>query len=168
MADGAGVVHGSIRMSKEIYLRTGEIAIVDDDSYDELLQYNWYLVGSGSGYASGYKRGDKQIKGKQKQIQMHRLITNAPSGMPVSHLNGNRLDNRKCNLKICSVAQNAVNRSVFKKNKTGFKGVYQAKDGRYIAQIRLGTFESVEEAAAVYKKIHVLLHGIHSNFNDRE
>ena len=155
-------------MTKEIHLKTGEVAIVDDDSYDELSQYNWYLVGSGSGYASGYKRGDKQIKGKQKQIQMHRLITNAPSGMQVSHLNGNRLDNRKCNLKVCSVAQNAVNRSAFKTNKTGFKGVHQAKDGRYVAQISIGTFESAEEAAAMYKKTHVFLHGVHSNFNERE
>ena len=174
MAIGAGValvrsvVRGGDRVSKEIYLKTGETAIVDDDLYDELSQYNWYLTGSGSGYASGYKRGIKQKKGQQKQILMHRLITNAPTGMQVSHLNGNRLDNRRCNLNVCSISQNAVNRSVFRKNKTGFKGVYRAKDGRYIAQIRLGIFESAEDAAAVYKKTHMFLHGVHSNFNERE
>lgn len=155
-------------MTKEILLKTGEVVIVDDDLYDELSQYNWYLVGSGSGYASGYKRGTKQIKGKQKQIQMHRLITNAPKDMQVSHLNGNRLDNRKSNLRICNVAENAVNRRAFKTNKTGFKGVRKTKDGRYVAGIRLGTFKSAEEAAAVYQKTHVFLHGVHSNFNERE
>lgn len=56
---------------------------------------------------------------------MHRLIMNAPKGMEVDHLNGDGLDNRKINLRICSHSENTKNRTRINKNNTSTQtGVY--------------------------------------------
>lgn len=55
---------------------------------------------------------------------MHRLILNCPEGMYVDHINGDPLDNRKCNLRITTNQQNCENRQgPYKSNKSGYRGV---------------------------------------------
>ena len=71
------------------------------------------------GYAYIYSRG--------KYIAIHRIITNCPYGMVVDHINGNKLDNRKSNLRFCTRVQNRMNVTKYKNNKSGYKGVYWDK-----------------------------------------
>ena len=83
----------------------------------------------------------------------------------VDHINGNGLDNRKANLRIASATENGRNRRRHSNNTSGFKGVKKDK-GRWVAniggsknRIRLGSFETPEEAHAAYCEAANRLHG---------
>lgn len=103
---------------KKIRLYNGMHAIVDDDDFPVLSEYNWYFHKgrNGDGYAHG-----KLPRGR-RNVFMHRLILNAPKGMQVDHINLNKLDNRKSNLRLCTNAENHAN-SVCRTS-SGYKGVY--------------------------------------------
>lgn len=128
---------------KDIY------ALVDDSSFDQLNAVKWYET-------EGYAHRIVMKNGKRYSILMHRLITDAPKGMEVDHINGDKLDNQICNLRICTRTQNRGNTKY--KNKTGFKGVSKNPKGNtYRAAIKnskklqyLGTFKSAGEAAKAY------------------
>ncbi|MBU9360066.1 HNH endonuclease [Burkholderia multivorans] len=101
---------------------------------------------------------------------LHRLITNAPDGYVVDHINGNKLDNRRENLRVCTVAQNLRNRRRAKSNKSGLKGVYLDKT-RWRAQIRidgrkicLGSFPTADLAHEAYKFAAREYHGEFARF----
>ncbi|WP_124115311.1 HNH endonuclease signature motif containing protein [Paenibacillus xylanexedens] len=104
-------------MTKEIILSTGEVCLVDDDDYDYLNQWKWYCD---LGYALKMQNdGEKRIN-----IRMHRLITDCPSGLEVDHINHNRLDNRKKNLRICTSKENSRNmRKIPNNGSSIYKGV---------------------------------------------
>ena len=89
-----------------IKLTQGKRAIVDDEDFVFLSQYGW--VFSNTGYAMG-NGWDKKLK-KSQFFLMHRLITKCPKSKQVDHINHNRLDNRKSNLRICTFFGNAQNR----------------------------------------------------------
>lgn len=91
-------------MSKEIPLSQGRLALVDDADYAELSQHKWFV--DHYGYAV---RNFPRSLCKTRDIRMHRVILNAPDGMTVDHINGNRLDNRRCNLRLATDAQNKCN-----------------------------------------------------------
>lgn len=73
------------------------ITIVDNDDYQFLKTYRWYI--SGVGYVGNPKLG-----------LIHRYIMNCPKGLQVHHVNHNPLDNRRRNLNICTHAENMRNR----------------------------------------------------------
>jgi len=58
---------------------------------------------------------------------LHRLIMNPPANIQIDHKNLNKLDNRRCNLRICTHSQNGMNRGKQKNNTTGFKGINEDK-----------------------------------------
>lgn len=127
-----------------IRISQGYLVVVDEEDYETLSQSKWQ-------YNSGYARR------KQEPRLMHRLIMNCPPDMQVDHINGDGLDNRKKNLRICTREQNSKNRTGYLGyNKTGFKGVSKSGN-RCTAKIRvngvkkhLGTFATKEEAARAY------------------
>lgn len=91
-------------------------------------------------------------------VELSRVIVGLKKGDPrtVDHINHNRLDNRRANLRICSMRENLRNRRGKKSSKTHYKGVHP-QQGRYRAQIcyqgkqySLGMFATAEEAAKVY------------------
>lgn len=157
---------------KYIPLSKGQVAIVDAADYEWLMQWKWFANSHHTGdfYAA---RNLKRIKGVKRQaIKMHRAILGLESGDPRQgdHKNGNKLDNRRSNLRVASVSQNQINRIKQRNNTTGFKGVcpttsrgsrrvrYESRisvDGR---TIQLGTFATPEEAhvarCAVINKYH--------------
>lgn len=137
---------------KEIPLTQGKVALVDDEDFARLSQFRWH---NQCGYAA---RNEKTERGR-RTIFMHRLVVSVPKGMETDHINGNRADNRKCNLRICTHRQNIANYTALNsKNKSGYKGVYWDEEVRkWRACIRpdniakhLGYFSSPEEAARAY------------------
>jgi len=78
---------------KEIPLTKGAVAIVDDEDYDQLARRKWFLHG---GYAKRSWWEGPHIK----YDLMHHLVANALPHKKVTHINGNKLDNRKVNLRI--------------------------------------------------------------------
>lgn len=137
---------------KEIKLTRNQKCLVDDDLFDYLSKYKWHASGKiGKFYASS------RIDGKIRT--MHRLIMDAPDNLQVDHINGNRLDNRKVNLRLCSNSFNLGNRGANKNNTSGFKGVGASKHGRFVAKIQvnrkyihLGYFDTPIEAAHAYNQ----------------
>lgn len=144
---------------RKIKLTRGKEAIVDDDDFEYLNKFKWHYQAQG-GYAFRAKQHGAR--------QMHRTIVNCPGGKFVDHINGDGLDNRKSNLRICTKAQNGMNRGRQKQNKSGFKGVvWNMRLKKWIAQIgckgikktmHIGVFNSPIDAAVAYdneaKKIH--------------
>ena len=88
-------------------------------------------------------------------IKLHRYLLNPNADEVVDHINGDPTDNRRSNLRICTNTENIRNSSVSKNSKTGVLGVKKVQSGKYVATItvnrkyiHLGTFETVESAAA--------------------
>jgi hypothetical protein len=90
-----------------------------------------------------------------------------PDGKFVDHINGDRSDNRICNLRLATKAQNGMNRGKQSNNTSGMKGVSWAKNaGKWSAHIKinrkkihLGLFNNIEHAAAAYDSAAISLHG---------
>lgn len=136
---------------KEIPLTQGYVAIVDDAKYDRIALHKYY-------YSRGYAVRTAVINGKRKCIWMHREIIQTPEGMETDHINGDRLDNRLENLRVCTTTQNQQNRKMKKNNLCGYKGVsWDRTREKWVAKIRhdshtrfLGYFEDPRDAAIAY------------------
>lgn len=137
---------------KNIKLNTGQIAIVDDEDFEWLNKCKWYF---GSHKYAG--RG-KYLKRMHVDImKKHNLYKN---GLEVDHINRNGLDNRKCNLRMCTNAQNSANSAIRKHNTSGYKGVSWSKwnkkwgcsIGFNYKHLHIGYFRDKIEAALAYNK----------------
>lgn len=114
-------------------------------------QWTWRL--SSDGYAVRSEVRD----GKKRTIQLHRRLVGTPTGLVTDHINGNRLDNRRCNLRVATYSQNNAN-SRDRQRKGKYRGVYwHGRAHKWCAQIsvnghvrHLGLFEDPEDAAAAY------------------
>ncbi len=145
----------------------GEVILVDEDMWHELMRYKWHA--SRTGYASGYVNGSN--------IYMHRHIvylktgTEIPKKMMVDHINNQSLDNRSKNLRVADCVLNNHNRSRKGAGTSKYKGVVKIKT-RYRAMIqkdgityRLGTFSTEREAAIAYNIKAMELHGENARLN---
>lgn len=88
----------------KLYITNGTV-LLDDEDVELVSQYNWHVNDKGYAVWRGIKDGKKQT------IRMHRLIMNTPDGMDTDHINHNRLDNRRANLRICDRKTNLNNGS---------------------------------------------------------
>lgn len=140
-------------MVKEIKLTQGKSAIVDDEDYDFLIQWKWYL------HKKGYAvRTDYSIKDRQKTVRMHCEIMKVPAHLEPDHRDGNKLNNSRSNLRICTHQQNCQNRKKQAGSVSKYKGVSKRfnrwrsvihVNGR---QNHLGYFGTEAEAAIAYNK----------------
>lgn len=136
-------------MSKLIPLSQGEFAIVDDADYGAVSSIRWRLNRSSKSKYAICGNG----------TYMHRYISDAETGMSIDHINGNGLDNRRKNLRVCSHKQNLCNREKNHNNTSGYKGVVISR-GKYIVseikhngvKIRMYGFKTKEQAALAYDK----------------
>lgn len=144
-------------------LGAGKFAIVDDEDYDFLMRWKWSL---GSGYAC---RTTTVKDVGYVGISMHNVVMPEMEGFEIDHINRNRLDNRKSNLRYCTRSQNCGNKSLKSTNTSGYKGVSRkqnrhcvsyysciAKDGH---TYHLGCFDNPIDAAKAYDKKAVELFG---------
>ena len=138
---------GSIPLSR------GLIAIVDDNDVEWLSQWTWSASTTKAPYAVSRLLRDR----RSKRISMHRLITNAPDGVLVDHINRNILDNRRSNLRLVTPSQNSQNSGRHSDSKSPYKGVHLNKYGGWVVEIwiggknvYLGTFKAAEDGARAY------------------
>ena len=153
----------------------GKYSVVDEDTYQLLMETDcsWYLS---DGYAIGHVHG--------KKVRLHRYAygeENIPPGKDLDHVNGNRLDNRKCNLRPCTRAQNAYNRNIDTVKDTTseyssfFKGVSKTDSGRYRSDLSIRkdgkilsytkVFDNELDAAVNYNKMAIKEHGDYAKIN---
>jgi hypothetical protein len=136
-----------------------ECVMVDDDDFYKLSAHAWRL------HSGGYAYRGETIGGKYCVILMHRLIMNAGADEQVDHINHDRLDCRKQNLRICSHTQNNWNRSRNTRPKSGYIGVV-IEGKQFVAQIRkdgkvvsLGRFYDPLDAAKAYDRAAIEIRG---------
>lgn len=112
---------------KTIVSKDRKKIIVNVNDFDFLSKYNWWAY---SGSALGNVNGQK--------VYMHRLIVNAPKNLVVDHINHDRLDNRRENLRLCTKNENKWNTQRHKNNQSGFKGVSWNKNSeKWESRIRV-------------------------------
>ena len=143
-------------------LTKGKVAVVDLVDLPLVAGKNWHI--QGKGYAATNERCKD---GKQRPIRMHRLVANTPDGLETDHINGDKLDNRRANLRHATQSQNQHNRTAYKTNKTGLKGVsFDKVSQKWKAQISLNgkkialcLHETPEAAHAAYVVAAARFHG---------
>ena len=166
--------------------------LIDEEDWDKVKQYKWYLNKARTGKIYVRANIDNPAGGvrihevngkvykypKQTTIPLHRVIMNTPKGMYTDHIDGNTLDNRKENLRVCTNAQNCWNREKNKNNTYGYKGIkfdarrrlapWQVYVGHHGNRIYVGNYATPEEAARAYDKKAKELHGDYARLNFSE
>lgn len=139
----------------------------DGKFFRKIVKSNFIKVGDLAGNMGNKGYWICSIEGKQ--YLLHRLIFLYHYGyLPeqVDHIDGNKANNKILNLRACTNAENARNQGKRARNKTGFKGVFVNRHGKFVAQIclnykriHLGTFDTAEKAHSKYCEKAKELHG---------
>lgn len=147
-----------------------EKAIVDDSDFVVANEYTWRI--SESGYVRSQIYNPDTQKGEW--VSLHRFVLKLKKREGViDHANMNRLDNRRANLRSCTISQNLYNCTVKSNNRSGLKGVGKNnRGGKYNARITvsgkvivLGSFDSKVEAARAYDMAAIANHGEFARLN---
>lgn len=133
------------------YTSKGEEFYFDLEDYDLIKDFCWWI--NDNRYVINTQSNDKNIR-------MHRLIMNAPNNKFVDHINHNKNDNRKCNLRLVTNQQNTMNAKLKSNNTSGVTGVYWKKDRQKwqakimvnYKNINLGTYINKEDAIKARKE----------------
>lgn len=128
--------------------------LVCECHYELVKDQKWSMTGNGYAYRMTTKNY------KQTIHYLHRVITGAPKGFDVDHVNRDKLDNRCSNLRVCSRGQNEANVSLRKNNTSGYRGVsWSKKDRRWHSRIQngesyrsLGAYKDKMDAVRAYEK----------------
>lgn len=148
-----------------IPLTRGYFALVDDEDYADVSKHKWQAQPRATSPGQSYAKRGTATGGC---IMMHRQILNAPAGVLVDHVNGNTLDNRRRNLRLCTASENQRNRPKPKrKASSNYKGVsWHAAKRKWLVTVGhlgktnyLGYFQSESDAARAYNEAAKRLHG---------
>lgn len=153
---------------REVPLRNHPLpALVDDADFERTRGYNWRLC------KEGYVIALTGPSTKRIRHALHRIVMDAPDGLVVDHINHDKLDCRRGNLRLCSRLQNSYNRRHRADGASRFKGVSWNKDRRkWFASIGaerknvyLGLFSDELSAARAYDEAALVLHGAFACLN---
>lgn len=132
-------------MDKAINLSAGGHAIVSDEDFGRVCLYKWSK--NGCGYVQAWIGG--------RPVLMHRYLLGAQPGQEVDHINRDKLDNRRDNLRFSNRQANMLNKAV--QSRSGYKGVDRTSKNRWRARIKcdgktvyLGVYQTAEAAARAY------------------
>lgn len=139
----------------------GLFVLIDDEDFEKVNKWKWQL--SNRGYASRPQWIKPRKLNKQTTIYLHRLILSFPD-LEVDHINMNKLDNRKENLRLVNDLESSYHRGKHKDNRSGYKGVsfheQKWRKKKWRAQIKIngkniniGYFDNPIEAARTYDKV---------------
>lgn len=130
--------------------------MVDPDVWESTKKFCWYEN------LNGYAETNVPIgPRKSKRVMFHVMVfTDCPSGLFRDHINGNRLDNRKVNIRYVTKQQNNHNHGKSKKNTSGYPGIRWEEDrGKWLARIKfndrtinLGRYSRIEDAVHARKE----------------
>lgn len=153
---------------KEIKLTQNQIALIDDDDLEKVSNHNWY----------SHKRTNKfyaESTINKKHIHLHRFILGVnDSNIIIDHIDGNSLNNQKSNLRLCSFAENQMNKKPYKNAPiSNIKGIsFISATKKWRAQIQsskkkiyIGVFDDYKNAALAYNNKAIELHGNFANLN---
>lgn len=147
----------------------GKFMLVSDEDYDNLASRSWVV--SVEGYPQTNILYQEDGEKKQRTTLAHRMIMNPDKGLDVDHINHDKLDNRRENLRIATRKQNSYNQSLRSNKTSKYKGVSK-RDGVWVANIcvdykqkRLGRFTDEVEAALAYDKKAKELFGEYARLN---
>lgn len=160
----------------EIPLTRGYTTIVDSADAD-LAEFKWWAL-SPHGRSTAYAKRSTYINRVKSGVFLHRIIMSRMLDRPllknefVDHINGNGLDNRRCNLRLANHSENVRNTGLNKTNRSGFKGVHwDSREGKWRAQINangafrhIGYFDTPEEASEAYRKVASEMYGEFARF----
>jgi hypothetical protein len=155
----------------EIPLSMGKVALIDASDFDRVSRHKWCVIRLDGRARPRYYAITSEPGNNKHKIYLHRFLMDAPSGMVVDHANGDTLDNRRSNLRVCTYSQNACNQVNRRDAVTGFRGVH-IHGNRFRASItvhgqptRLGSYQTAEEAARAYDEAAIRLHGEFATLN---
>lgn len=145
-----------------LFTRSGKEILIDKSDCDRIKQYVWYIR---NGYAAAHING--------KTYYLHRIIMNAAPHDEIDHVNHNKLDDRRLNLRACTHGENAANRMKSSGQSSRFKGVVWDKwAGKYKAEIELnqklhhlGRFDNEIDAAKAYNRAAIQCFGEFAKLN---
>lgn len=127
----------------ELKTTKGETILIDATDLEQVNKYTWCV--SKTGYAVANIN--------HKVTKLHRYILSPSENQIVDHINGNKLDNRRCNLRLCDNASNVRNSKLQTNNKTGYPGIRLTESSTYNVritvnrkEIHVGNFKTLEEA----------------------
>ncbi len=146
-------------------LRNGGFTLIDREDLPKLSGYTWYQH-------CGYARA----RTNEGEVHLSHLLLTCPEGYEIDHINRNRLDNRKENLRIATRSENCANRGSFSHSSSRFKGVHWSKKSkRWEVAIRkdgrqeyIGSFDDEVAAASAYNHYAREMWGPFAVLNDIE
>lgn len=159
---------GETESVAEIVTTDGDRILVDAKNLEWLSEFGWYLNPNGYAIAG--------TNGGTRKVLMHRLLAGLERGCrdEVDHINGNRIDNREANLRVCTRQENSMNRHKNPDTKSGLKGVSESYGEKWAARIskngrrmNIGVFDTPEEAHEVYRAVAQILHDEFANDGDQ-
>lgn len=129
----------------------GKASIVEEGDYERVAQHRWFLM------VNGYAVTTLSTSSGKRTVLLHRMILDEPDSV-IDHANRDKLDNRRSNLRLATLSQNAANAKARSNSTSGFKGVYWSRrERRWKAEITvngkkrsLGYFIIAEDAAQAY------------------
>jgi len=145
---------------------SGKSAKVNDADYKKLSELKWNFDGKYAVRPNG--------------VYMHRVVMGLPrkkeNNLEVDHINGDQLDNRKKNLRVCNHQQNRANSKLQANNTSGFKGVHLSNETyrkkKWVVEFKLngqkiylGRYLTKEEAAKAYNKAAIKFYGEFARLN---
>jgi len=146
---------------KTVIMHDGSNAVVDDADYERLQGMKWHSRKSGH---TLYAFHNKRFKKDTVAVSMHRFLLGSPLCGEIDHINGNGLDNRRCNLRVVTHKQNMHNKHHGTSKHVGVSWLSKRK--RWYSAIKihgknrfLGTFKSEVDAAAAYRIASIVLVG---------
>lgn len=139
---------------------------IDKSDYDKIKDYCWI----------SHDKGYIHTRMGNKMVNLHRFVMNAPDDMFVDHINGDKTDNRKCNLRLCTNSQNQMNAKTSSRNTSGVKGVsWINKYQKWRASIRvngtlisLGQYKIFDDAVKARKEAEQKYFGEYSYDNSQK
>lgn len=125
----------------KLIMSNGE-CLIDKEDYEVVSQFKWYIA------SHGY------VRRSSDKIYLHRFLMGSPEKLTVDHINRNKLDNRKSNLRICTQKENNRNRSKFKDKSSTYLGVTKIDDYWRVTVHNkvIGHFWDEEDAAIIYNR----------------
>lgn len=133
-----------------LFLSRDKVALIDRADVERCCDRPWFCT------TQGYAARNEMVEGRRTVILLHRFLLDQPVGLHVDHINGDKLDNRRRNLRVVSCSQNLLNTGLWRNNRSGVSGVHwDTRRRKWAAQQRvdgvnhsLGRFATFDEAVA--------------------